>query len=467
MVLVNGANGIGTGWSTSIPNYNPMDIISGLKSMLKEVCENGKTTHMLSIHDVPPMVPWYNGFNGSVSVVDQKETKSKGRKRQTDGTLCEKYNVQGSYEWVDEEQHREENTIGDTIHIIELPIGKWVNDYKQFLEEGMELQAKKTDTKKGKGKKGKGKKKKGETKDDAMDIDDEEEDDAKDEDFNPEDEKKKSKSKSNSKSNEQTAFLPGDIVDLRCNHTDTTVSFTVKLSDKFAKMLWKNPERVIKLFKLNSIIDTGNMHAFNMNGNITRYANEREIMLEFFKLRLSYYYKRKEDLLSKLSEDYKKVDNKVRFILAIINDELIINKRKKVDLIQQLRDDDYYPIPPKSKNHASSNDNDDDDDEDQLNSKDFDYLLSMPLWNLTMEKVNKLEAERDEKAKQGRCSKAKKRACNRVYGKHCRLTFLLLLQTYFIVIASYLLLSKNTFKSISLPLPCFSLVLKHPNKFIF
>ena len=58
-----------------------------------------------------------------------------------------------------------------TIHIIELPIGKWVNDYKQFLEEGMELQAKKTDTKKGKGKKGKGKKKKGETKDDAMDID--------------------------------------------------------------------------------------------------------------------------------------------------------------------------------------------------------------------------------------------------------------------------------------------------------
>lgn len=26
-VLVNGAEGIGTGWSTSIPNYNPRDLV--------------------------------------------------------------------------------------------------------------------------------------------------------------------------------------------------------------------------------------------------------------------------------------------------------------------------------------------------------------------------------------------------------------------------------------------------------
>lgn len=27
MVLINGANGIGTGWMTNIPCYNPIDII--------------------------------------------------------------------------------------------------------------------------------------------------------------------------------------------------------------------------------------------------------------------------------------------------------------------------------------------------------------------------------------------------------------------------------------------------------
>lgn len=31
MVLVNGAEGIGTGWSTKIPNYNPRDICENLR----------------------------------------------------------------------------------------------------------------------------------------------------------------------------------------------------------------------------------------------------------------------------------------------------------------------------------------------------------------------------------------------------------------------------------------------------
>ena len=34
MVLVNGAEGIGTGWSTKIPNYNPREIVANIKRML-------------------------------------------------------------------------------------------------------------------------------------------------------------------------------------------------------------------------------------------------------------------------------------------------------------------------------------------------------------------------------------------------------------------------------------------------
>ncbi len=34
MVLVNGAEGIGTGWSTYIPNYNPRDIVDNIKRLL-------------------------------------------------------------------------------------------------------------------------------------------------------------------------------------------------------------------------------------------------------------------------------------------------------------------------------------------------------------------------------------------------------------------------------------------------
>ena len=34
LVLVNGSEGIGTGWSTKIPNYNPREIVANIKRML-------------------------------------------------------------------------------------------------------------------------------------------------------------------------------------------------------------------------------------------------------------------------------------------------------------------------------------------------------------------------------------------------------------------------------------------------
>ncbi len=46
MVLINGAEGIGTGWSTSIPNYNPRDVVANLK-------------RYLAGEPLEPMQPWY------------------------------------------------------------------------------------------------------------------------------------------------------------------------------------------------------------------------------------------------------------------------------------------------------------------------------------------------------------------------------------------------------------------------
>ena len=34
-VLVNGAEGIGTGWSTKVPNYNPRDIVESIKRLIR------------------------------------------------------------------------------------------------------------------------------------------------------------------------------------------------------------------------------------------------------------------------------------------------------------------------------------------------------------------------------------------------------------------------------------------------
>ena len=52
MVLVNGADGIGTGWSTGVLTYNPKDIVSNLKGRM--VGES-----------FSKMTPWYRGFTVS------------------------------------------------------------------------------------------------------------------------------------------------------------------------------------------------------------------------------------------------------------------------------------------------------------------------------------------------------------------------------------------------------------------
>jgi DNA topoisomerase II len=95
--LVNGAEGIGTGWSTYIPGYNPRDIVSNLKRMMR-----GEDYHS--------MVPWYKGFQG---VIEQQAPQSKN------------YFVKGVYNILSD----------DEFEITELPIGKWTRDYKNFLEE--------------------------------------------------------------------------------------------------------------------------------------------------------------------------------------------------------------------------------------------------------------------------------------------------------------------------------------------
>lgn len=58
LVLLNGAEGIGTGWSTSIPNYNPRDVVANVKALLA-----GQT--------MTPMQPWYKVRLCSVASLEQ------------------------------------------------------------------------------------------------------------------------------------------------------------------------------------------------------------------------------------------------------------------------------------------------------------------------------------------------------------------------------------------------------------
>lgn len=95
MVLVNGSEGIGTGYSTFIPCYNPLDIIHNIKLKL----QNKK--------DEKELVPWYKGFKGQINKVNE-----------------DTWSIVGKYEIINENK----------LIITELPVGTWTESYREFLE---------------------------------------------------------------------------------------------------------------------------------------------------------------------------------------------------------------------------------------------------------------------------------------------------------------------------------------------
>ena len=99
LMVINGALGIGTGFSTNIPPHNPSDVLSLLRDRL---ALRRDTLAGLALQ------PWWYGFNGTVQ-------------RTTDTTWVTK----GKAVWDDTKY---------TITISELPVGTWTKDYKIHLD---------------------------------------------------------------------------------------------------------------------------------------------------------------------------------------------------------------------------------------------------------------------------------------------------------------------------------------------
>ena len=95
MVLVNGAEGIGTEFSSFVPNYDAREIVANLQRMLDGV-------------EPIPMVPSYKGFTGKIRQVDEHTFTTFGTVTRLDDTHLE---------------------------ITELPVGTWTETYMRDVLE--------------------------------------------------------------------------------------------------------------------------------------------------------------------------------------------------------------------------------------------------------------------------------------------------------------------------------------------
>lgn len=98
-------------------------------------------------------------------------------------------------------------------------------------------------------------------------------------------------------------------------HTKNRVHFELELHEEYIQ---KNMDRLYSIFKLSNKISLRNLVGFNSRGAIRKYDSIQQIISEFFEIRLLFYRKRKEYLLSRLERDVQVLDMKVRFVQEVI-----------------------------------------------------------------------------------------------------------------------------------------------------
>ena len=249
MVLVNGTEGIGTGFSCYVPPFNPEDIKANIK-------------RILTGEDIVPMRPWFRGFKG---VVHKEE---------------DTWMMEGVWNW-----------SRNNIVVTELPPGRWTQDYKEYLDTLVEKK------------------------------------------------------------------LIGGYTN---NSTTEDVHF--EIMDYTGKDLLKD-------LKLRKTFRVSNMHLFHPTKGIHKYTSPEEILEDFVELRLEHYKKRKAHLIDVLEKRAVMCDHKSKFVSMVIEGELVVFKRKKADLEEEMS-----PIFPKIDGN-------------------WDYLLNTKTVEYTEERVRALMDE--------------------------------------------------------------------------
>lgn len=172
------------------------------------------------------------------------------------------------------------------------------------------------------------------------------------------------------------------------------------------------------------------MVLFDPRMKLKRYNTVMEIMEEFYQLRVQQYQVRKDYLISKLVRELQILSNKVKFITAIINDELVMKNVKKQVLCENLIKLGYTPMSKMNQIKStkiqifgsSDKGGEPTEGEEQgdgpeapqtqemealeistdprsriISPMEFNYLLQMPIWSLTYEKVQQLQNEHSTK----------------------------------------------------------------------
>ena len=209
----------------------------------------------------------------------------------------------------------------DKIRVTELPVGSWTDDFKEYLEQLA----------------------------DTVD-----------------------------KTGKKVTPIVKDYDDMS---KDTSVDFLItlqkgKLDELEAISLDHGCNGLEKQFKLYTTGSSSNMHLFDANDKLKKYATVVEIIDDYFVTRLGLFQVRKNYLIAALTKELLLLSNKVRYIKELLNDTIDLRKKKKDEVTLLLKGKEYDVM---------------DDDED------YKYLVKMPMDSVTEENIIRLEKDHGDK----------------------------------------------------------------------
>jgi DNA topoisomerase-2 len=274
MVLINGSVGIGSGWSTSIPSYNPRDVIANVRRLIDGT-------------SALPMEPYVRGFKGTIRPHEDR-----------DGV----YTTEGVFEVSQTDKH--------VLTIDELPVGTWTEDYIHTLEQLV-----------------------------------------------------------------RSSLTPNGPLKRVVNHSDDKqAKFVVTVHADALEEFWAGD--VKKTLKLTTNLSTKNMILFNAHGRLQKYNTSEAILQEFYAERKKLYTQRKIDLVRRCESEHARLTTKVQFISAVVSERLVVRNVKKERIVEGMQQLGLSQV------------------------DGYDYLLNLPLWNLTAEKIVSLQNELQQKTKE-------------------------------------------------------------------
>ena len=160
--------------------------------------------------------------------------------------------------------------------------------------------------------------------------------------------------------------MVGTVVKEYVDHcTDVAVKFDVKLSvpvDDFEKV-----------FKLTVNKSTNNMHLFNKQQKLQKYATTSNIVDEFIQVRRDLYTKRKDHMMLHLTALLERASNKAKYIEGVLSGKIELRGLNRQEIVQLLK---HFGLK-------------------ELDG-DFSYLLHMPMVSVSNEKVQDVREEMEK-----------------------------------------------------------------------